>query len=160
LRVGTSGGGGCFRRAVVLAVLRARRCRGGGAAVRWSWRPRCGCCHRRRCGQRAPLPHWGRLLPFPKPAFVGAGTVARVSDGRRPPWELVAVAGAVCRRADARRHCLALAAECASAAALPGEAPWRAFRAATSVAAPSDGLWKTSNPAQPVMLRTSNITLE
>jgi hypothetical protein len=38
-RCGTSGGGGCFRRAVEFAV-RARRCRGGGAAVRWSWRPR------------------------------------------------------------------------------------------------------------------------
>ena len=84
------------------------------AAVRGSRGARCrGCCHRRRCGQRAPLPHWWRLLPFPKPAFAGARTVARASDGRRPPWELVGVAGAVCRRADARRHCLALLFPCA-----------------------------------------------
>ena len=116
-----------------------------------------GYCHRRRCGQRAPLPHWWRLLPFPKPAFAGARTVARVSDGRRPPWELVAVAGAVCRRADARRHCLALLFPCAP--------PRRGSHVGLGVGAVrpvppprQTASQKTRRPLSPLCQRTIDIT--
>jgi hypothetical protein len=141
---GTSGGGGCFRRAVVLAV-RARRCHRGGAAVRWSWRPRCGrcappcaalaepaaggCCHRRRCGQRAPLPHWWRLLPFPRPAFAGAGTVARVSDG--PPPSVGAGGRGWCC-VSARGRAPVLLGPFCSPVRLPGAAPTSAWASALS----------------------------
>jgi len=65
---------------------------------------------------------------------------------RRPPWELVAVAGAVCRRADARRYYLALFVPlCASPARLPRRPGRR--RCPASAAASSDGLANNQTPA-------------
>ena len=82
----------------------------------------------------------------------------------RPPWDPVAVAGACVPARRARRHCLALCCP-------RRRRPTRLFRRPETsrngfpsgppyVAAASVRLGKTSGPAQPGMLMTSNITRE
>ena len=118
----------CWR-AVELAV-RARRCRGGVVAV----------CRRARLSvdpvPLPPLPWWSRP-PSVRPG--GRGGCLCAGAPRAP-----ALLGPLlprCRRCPPRRGSLD---------GFP--------TGPTSVAAPSHGLPKTSNPAQPVMPRTSNIT--